>query len=49
MLAREMLEHVGETDIKEAGILGDNYELEEIAENVHSYLVVSMSSSDSLN
>ena len=43
MLAREMLEDVGETDIKETGRSGDNYELEEIAENEHSYLVVSMS------
>lgn len=44
MLGREMLEDVGETEIKVAGRSGDNYELEEIAENEHPYLVVSMSS-----
>ncbi len=47
MLAREMLEDVGDTDINEAEGPGDNYELEEVAETEHSYLVVSMSS-DSL-
>lgn len=44
MLAREMLEDVGETEIKVAGRSGDNYELEEIAENEHPYLDVSISS-----
>ena len=44
MLAREMLEDVGDTHIKETEGPEDNYELEEVAETEHSYLVVSMSS-----
>ena len=46
MLDKEMLEDVGNTDIKEEGT-GESYELEEVAETEHSYLVVSMSA-DSL-
>ena len=46
MLDKEMLEEVGNTDIKEEGT-GESYELEEVAETEHSYLVVSMSA-DSL-
>ena len=46
MLDKEMLEDVGNTDIKEEGP-GESYELEEVAETEHSYLVVSMSA-DSL-
>ena len=47
MLAREMLEDVGDTDIQGTEGQGENYELEEVAETEHSYLVVSMST-DSL-